>query len=331
MALSPSSSRAPHATRVVTVLLWLVAVGNLAAVVYLWVHGGGIGLTSTLGGLLTSMGRLTALVGTYLVLVQVVLLARVPWIERRVGFDRLTVWHRRNGKVAVSLVVAHVPLIVAGYALTEHISIGKQISELLKSYPGMITAIIGTVILIVVVLSSLVIVRRRLPYESWYFVHISVYAGILLAYFHQIPTGNEFVAHPAQRDYWYALYVATLALVIVFRVISPALHFWRYRLRVSEVRRESPNVVSIYIEEHVWSGSGHRAASSFCGAFSRVGAGGRPIPSHSLPRRTNGRCGSLSRTSAASAAAWRSCVPGPGCSPRDRSANSQLRSAPIGQ
>ncbi len=250
MALSPSSSRAPHATRVVTVLLWLVAVGNLAAVVYLWVHGGGIGLTSTLGGLLTSMGRLTALVGTYLVLVQVVLLARVPWIERRVGFDRLTVWHRRNGKVAVSLVVAHVPLIVAGYALTEHISIGKQISELLKSYPGMITAIIGTVILIVVVLSSLVIVRRRLPYESWYFVHISVYAGILLAYFHQIPTGNEFVAHPAQRDYWYALYVATLALVIVFRVISPALHFWRYRLRVSEVRRESPNVVSIYIEGH---------------------------------------------------------------------------------
>lgn len=242
------SAPAGRPTRVGTALLSLVAVGNGAAVVYLWAHGGGISLTSTLGGLLTSMGRLTALVGTYLVLIQVVLLSRVPWVERRVGFDRLTVWHRRNGKVAVSLVVVHVPLIVTGYALTERISIGSQISELFKSYPGMVTATVGTVLLIVVVLSSLMIVRRRLPYETWYFLHITVYAGILLAYFHQIPTGNEFVAHPVQRDYWYALYAATVALVVVFRVLVPAVRFQRYRLHVSEVRRESPDVVSVYIE-----------------------------------------------------------------------------------
>jgi hypothetical protein len=37
-------------------------------------------------------GRLTGLLAAYAALLQVVLLARLPWLERLVGFDRLTVW-----------------------------------------------------------------------------------------------------------------------------------------------------------------------------------------------------------------------------------------------
>ena len=40
------------------------------------------------GGLLTAAGRLAALTGTYLILIMVVLVARVPWLERAVGQDR---------------------------------------------------------------------------------------------------------------------------------------------------------------------------------------------------------------------------------------------------
>jgi predicted ferric reductase len=101
---------------------------------------------------------------------------------------------------------------------------------------------------VTVVLSSLAVVRHRLPYEEWYLIHLSVYAGILLAYFHQVWTGNEFAAHPIQRDYWYALYVLVVAVLVGFRVLAPAIGFWRYRLRVVEVRHESPRVVSIYME-----------------------------------------------------------------------------------
>ncbi len=233
----------------------------------MWVHGGGVSLAGTLAGLLTSLGRLTALVGTYLVLVQVMLLARVPPLERSVGFDRLTVWHRFNGKVAVSLVVAHVPLIVAGYALSVNISIGEQIDELFEFYPGMVTATIGTALLIVVVISSLVVARRRLPYEAWHLIHLSVYAGILLAYFHQIPTGNEFVVNPAQRDYWYALYIVAALSVVVFRLLVPALHWWRYRLRVTEVRRESSDVVSVYMEGRDLKRLGARGGQFFLWRF----------------------------------------------------------------
>ena len=249
-------------------LLWLAALGNGGVIVWLWIHGGGISLAGgSLGGLLTSLGRLTALVGTYLVLLQVLMIARIPWLERRVGFDRLTVWHRRNGKIAVSLVVAHVPLIVTGYAMTLQISIGSQVKELFHSYPGMVTATVGTALLIAVLVSSLVIVRRRLPYEAWYFVHLSVYAGILLAYFHQIPTGNEFTTNVSQRDYWYALYIATLTVLVGFRVVAPAVHAWRYRLRVLEVRRESPDVVSIYIQGRNLERLGARGGQFFLWRF----------------------------------------------------------------
>src|SRR2546426_536855 len=77
-------------------------------------------------------------------------------------------------------------------------------------YPGMITATIGTAMLLAVVATSLVIVRRRLSYEWWYVVHLLAYAGIALSWFHEIPTGNELVLDHTAADYWRALYVATL-------------------------------------------------------------------------------------------------------------------------
>ena len=92
------------------VLLALVAGGLV--VIGLWLRDGGI----SEGGTLTSIGLISGLLGTYLVLVQLVLIARLPWLERTVGFDRLTVWHARNGRAAISLLVAHMVFIVAGYA-----------------------------------------------------------------------------------------------------------------------------------------------------------------------------------------------------------------------
>jgi len=111
----------------------------------------------------------------------------------------------------------------------------------------MIVATIGTALLLAVVGTSYVIVRRRLRYEWWYAVHLLAYAGIALAWFHQIPTGNELVLDTVAADYWRALYVATLALLVGFRIAAPLVNAVRYRLRVVEVTPEGPGVVSIRI------------------------------------------------------------------------------------
>jgi len=210
---------------------------NAAAIVWMWLHGGGVTAVHGPADLWTSLGRILGLLGTYLALVQVLLLARLPPLERLVGFDRLTVWHRRNGKLCISLIVGHAVLITIGYAGSDQISVPSEFSRLLSSYPGMVSATIGTGMMVAIVIASLVIVSRRLPYEAWYGLHVTIYAALALGYLHQIPTGNEFTANASQADYWIALYIVTLTLLVGFRVVRPIVAALRYRLRVDAVLR----------------------------------------------------------------------------------------------
>jgi predicted ferric reductase len=243
----PLAARLRPGRAAVSLAVLALLIGNAVVIVLLWLGGGGISSVQTTGDAFTSIGRLTGLLSAYLALIEVVLLARIPWIERLIGFDRLTVWHRRNGHACLWLVLAHVVTIVVGYAALDKLSIPAEVKTMTTTYPGMVTAWVGTGLLIAVVVSSIVIVKRRLPYEAWYAVHITAYAGIALAWFHQIPTGNELVLNTTADDYWKSLYIATLALIVIFRLAAPVTGAFRYRLRVAEVVPEKPGVVSLRI------------------------------------------------------------------------------------
>jgi predicted ferric reductase len=246
---SASWSRPHWRRRAAGYAIGALVVGNGLAIVWLWWHGGNVEGVHTTADVFTSIGRLSGLLSAYLALIQVILLARIPALERTVGFDRLTRWHRWNGHACIDLVVVHVVFIVWGYALLDKLSIGGELSTMLGGgvYPGMITATIGTAFLLAVVATSYTIVRRRLPYEWWYAVHLLAYAGIALAWFHQIPTGNELVVDTLAADWWRSLFVATLAIIVGFRVVVPLVHAFRYRLRVERVVEETFGIVSIYI------------------------------------------------------------------------------------
>ena len=248
-SLAPAVRFAPVriGARPTAALLLTALIGNAAAVLWLWLHGGGVSIVHDPTALWTSLGRLTGLEGAYLALVQIVLLLRMPWLEQLVGFDRLTRWHRVNGQACILLVVAHAVLITIGYAGMDQISFGSEFGTLLSSYPGIVTATIGTGLIAFVGVSSVVIARRHLPYELWHAIHLTIYAGIALAYLHQIPTGNDLTVNPAQADYWIALYCSVLTLIILFRVIGPVVRLRRHSLRVAYVERESRDVVSVYV------------------------------------------------------------------------------------
>jgi predicted ferric reductase len=191
--------------------------------------------------LLTGLGRVTGLLGAYLALVQLLLLARIPGLD----LERLARVHRWNGFAVLVLLVAHAVLVTAGYTVGDRISLWDEIERLISGYPGVITATAGLVALIAVTVTSVVIVRRRLRYETWYFVHLYAYLGVALAFSHQLATGSSFVGRPGARAYWYALYAVTLGCLVVFRVALP---LWRSRgLRVLRVIDEAPGVVSLEI------------------------------------------------------------------------------------
>jgi predicted ferric reductase len=220
---------------------------NAALIVGLWLRAGGATDVHDSADALTSAGRLTALLGAYFALVAVLLLARVPILERLAGFDRLTGWHRLAARACLVLLLAHAALTTAGLTLGDRVSLPREAGRLISQYPGVITATAGLVLLVAVTVTSAVIVRRRLRYETWYFVHLYTYLAIALAFSHQIATGKDFVGDPAARVYWTALYVFTLAALVLFRVVVPLARGARHRLRVSRVTEEAPGVVSIEI------------------------------------------------------------------------------------
>ena len=208
-------------TRIAGWALALLVPVNAVVVVSLWWRSGGVQDVHDTASLLVGIGRIAGLLGAYLVLVELVLLARLPALERLAGFERLTRLHRLNGFAAISLLLTHAVLITVGYALADKLSLLDELGKLISGYPGVITAIAGLAALVAVVVTSIVIVRRRLRYETWYFVHLYAYLGVALAFSHQLATGTDFVGEPAARAYWISLYVVTLAIIVVFRLGVP--------------------------------------------------------------------------------------------------------------
>jgi predicted ferric reductase len=197
------------------------------------------------GGQLTALGRLAGFTGAYLILIMVVLVARLPWLERSVGQDQLIRWHRKVSPWAIGLITAHVLLITLGYAQAARSSVVGETWLLLRSYPDILAAAVGFALLVLAGVTSYRAVRRRLRYETWWVVHLYLYLGLALAFAHQIVTGGSFIGHPLARALWIVIWASTAGLVLAFRVGQPAWRSFRYQLRVVEVRDEAPGVVSV--------------------------------------------------------------------------------------
>jgi predicted ferric reductase len=226
--------------------LSVLVAANAAAAVGLWWREGGLREVHDVASLLTSLGRVTGMLGALLALVELLLLARIPVLDA-FGMERVGSWHRLNGSACLALIAAHTVLITAGYALTDGVSVTREASDLLTGYSGVLLATIGLGLLVAVVITSIVMVRRRLPYRVWHAVHVGAYVAIALAFSHQLATGHEFVRQPLARAYWWALYAATLAALVGFRVVVPVARSLRHRLRIERVVPEAPGVVSLEI------------------------------------------------------------------------------------
>jgi predicted ferric reductase len=197
------------------------------------------------GGLLSAAGRLAGFTGTYLMLIMVVLVARLPWLERSAGQDQLVRWHRRVAPWAICLITAHVVLIVLGYAQAASTGPLRELWVLLTSYRDILAATVGFGLLIMAGVSSYRHVRRRLRYETWWVIHLYLYLALALAFAHQIFTGVSFIGHPLVRALWIVVWAATAGMVIVYRIAQPIWRSLRHQLRVVEVRPEAPGVVSV--------------------------------------------------------------------------------------
>ena len=218
--------------------LWLV---------FLWVREGGVQDLGSWSGALLSTGRLTGLVASALLLVQVLMMARIPLLERAWGQDRLAHLHRLVGFTSFNLMIAHIGLITWGYAAGSLTAAPGALWDLTWNYSGMLLAGAGSVCLVMVVVTSVRAARRRLRYESWHLLHLYAYLGAGLALPHQLWTGQEFLQSSASTVFWWGLWIAAVVSVLVWRVGLPAWRSWRHALRVVAVLPEGEDVFSVYL------------------------------------------------------------------------------------
>ncbi|SEJ59504.1 Predicted ferric reductase [Arthrobacter sp. yr096] len=215
------------------------------AAVALWLSDGGATGFSSFAGTMTALGIVAGLVGMDLVLLMLLLAARIPFIDNTIGHDRALEIHKTLGKPALYLLLAHGIFIAIGYGAAEGLDPISESVSLWVNVPDMWLAFVSMALFIAVVVTSLVAVRRRFPYEFWYWIHLLTYAAVAAAIPHQFSVGGLFAEGTWQRWYWLLLCVGTGAALLVYRVYQPLAASFRHQLRVSRVVRVAPDVFSI--------------------------------------------------------------------------------------
>jgi predicted ferric reductase len=199
------------------------------------------------GGIATALGRLTGLLAAYAMVIVVLLVARVPPLERAIGQDRLVAWHRKLGPWPLYLLLAHGLLITVGYAQLAKTGVLHEFGRLLSTYPGILAATAGAAFLFAAGVSSYRLARKRMAYETWWSVHLYTYLALFLSFSHQIGTGASFVGHPVARFWWTLLWAGTLGVVLAARIGLPVWRSLRHRVRVVAVTPEGSGVASILL------------------------------------------------------------------------------------
>jgi ferredoxin-NADP reductase len=89
--------------------------------------------------------------------------------------------------------------------------------------------------------------RKRMRYETWYYLHFYTYLAVALAFSHQFATGADFRHNLAARAAWTGMYAAVGAAILWYRFVTPARQALRHRLRVVSVQKEAAGVVSVVV------------------------------------------------------------------------------------
>lgn len=213
------------------------------------------------------IGRLFGLYGALVMAFQLVLVARLPWLDRRIGMDRLTSWHRWTGFALLWTLLAHAVFIAFGYADGAGVGPVTEVVDLAETTEGVLRAVVALGVILVVGAVSARYARRRLAYETWHFIHLYTYVAVVLAFSHQVAVGTTFTSSAAATAYWYAVWGVALGAVIAGRAVLPLWRNRRHQFRVSAVVPESDNVVSVHVTGRDLDRLGAQAGQFFLWRF----------------------------------------------------------------
>lgn len=199
-----------------------------------------------LGESLSSVNRLLAVFGTALLMVHLALVARIPWIERVLGLDKMTAAHKKLGKPLVLVLLFHMFTSLGAFAVVSRITVWQAVADLNLHYLSVGVATIGLLLMLVVTISSIRAARKVLSYEAWFLIHLTAYVAVAIAIPHQYELGTDFLAQPPVASFFTLLYAFVFGNMLVFKLITPALMSYRSNLKIAKIQKLDER--TIYVE-----------------------------------------------------------------------------------
>ena len=231
------------------ILIYLFFFLNLFIILFLWWQTSG-NLLSNNGGIETNfivLGRIAGLLAVYFILLQFLVIGRVKWIEKNFGFDRLSVVHHWLGIVSIFTIIVHLVFLAMGYSILYGVSAWQQFIDFNIKWDDLFSATIATIFFIITAIISIAIVKKKLKYEFWYYVHLITYVAILMAFGHQLELGYDLRTSTLFSGYWILLYLFVGVNFVFCRFIWQIVLFKKHQFFVSEVQAETGDTTSIYI------------------------------------------------------------------------------------
>ena len=228
------------------IVFYAVWLGLVVTIVSVWL-GESQPITSNPSDILLNLARLSGLMGAFLLLWQLVLISRAPWLEQIHGYDQWTRIHRVNGLAAFLLITLHIPLVVGGYGLLAQLTPPQQILQFWSDFAYIPLAIVGYILLVVIVLSSVSIVRKKAKYELWYGLHLLNYVVLGIVFWHQVAHGLTLSSVEWFLYMWYGLHILVVVHLLINRFALGAWLWWRHWFYVERIEREAGSVTSVYI------------------------------------------------------------------------------------
>ncbi len=210
--------------------IWLACATGIA----LMVSSGGL-LAESVTDWFYTVGRALGIVAAVLMMTQVLLASRAPWVERAIGHDRAIARHTRIGPVAIILLLIHLTMMTATTAAYDGRNFMEQ-NLAWSDYGWFMTwAQISAAVFLVVLVTSLAAVRLRWRYERWHAVHLLVYVGVAFAVPHQFLEGSTFRGGGLAWWFWALLWTVSIGSFVAYRIVRPLVLMRRYGLTVETV------------------------------------------------------------------------------------------------
>lgn len=219
---------------------------NLFAIIGIWATGSSyLFVDERPGSILIALGRLTGLLAQAALLLQILLIARISFIEQYFGHDKMNKVHRTLGFWLLAFFLTHPVFLLLGYAARTEQGYGAQFMSFINDWHDVGGAVLGVLLMVIVAISSLKLIRARVRYETWYGIHFLTYIGVFLAFGHQ--TSNGDVSSGLPLTYWLLLNGGIGGLFLLYRWVRPIYLSWKHEFKIEKLVQEAPGVTSLYI------------------------------------------------------------------------------------